>query len=219
MATVNEGPSSAKSDLNIKEGHSVNLQYVQRFKIGEKTGSIRALGFYNKSFSGKYSDFVFDTVSAETSVPDSLKAYNAKIGFALDADFAFNDNFGMFAKFSWNDGKTEAMHFTEADQSLALGLVYNLGKFKRPNDKFGIAASINSLSKDHQEYLANGGSGFMLGDGSLNYNKEMAFEFFYNINLFKYATVGLNYQYIVNAGYNVDKGNASFFGCRLNFSF
>ncbi|MGH9326313.1 MAG: hypothetical protein ACRD2B_06455 [Terriglobia bacterium] len=42
----------------------------------------------------------------------------------------------------------------------------------------------DEISGDHREYLALGGGGFMLGDGSLNYGFEQIFETYYTAHLF-----------------------------------
>ncbi|MES2678685.1 MAG: carbohydrate porin [Bacteroidota bacterium] len=216
--TVNKDAGGPKADLNIKEGYSINLQYARKLNLGSKTANVRLLTFYNKANSGAYSRFTCDS-SGTAFFCDSLKAYRGKYGFGIDADIKLSDNLAIFGRYSWNDGKSESMGYTEADQALAGGAVYSFGRIKRPNDLIGAALSVNALSKGHSDFLKNGGSGFMLGDGSLNYKTEQAFEFFYKTNLIKIMDITFNYQYIINSGYNADRGNIHFWGCRLNFEF
>lgn len=217
--TVNKEPAGSELDLNIRKAHSFNFQYVKRYNIGNMSGAFRALSFYNSVNSGKFTDHVIDSIGSPAYIPDSLKTYRAKYGIALDADLAITENFGLFTRYSWNDGQTESMHFTQADQSIALGLSLNLSKIKRPNDVIGIAGSMNTLSKAHKEYLTNGGTGFMINDGPINYKPEIAFEAYYKFQLIKYAAISANYQYIHNAGYNINKGNGHFAALRLAFIF
>ncbi|WP_317898028.1 carbohydrate porin [Aurantibacillus circumpalustris] len=217
--TVNKEGGGPDTDWEIKQGHSYNLQFAQKFNLGSKEGNIRCLGFYNKVFSGNYTNFITDSLTQESYFSDSLKSYAGKYGFGLDMDLALSEHAGLFARYSWNDGKTESMGYTQADQSINVGLTYSLGRFKRPNDLIGITASINDLSKGHRNYLANGGTGFMIGDGSLNYKSEMVGEIFFRTNIVKYVEVSFNYQYIMNAAYNKDRGNVHFLGWRLNFEF
>ncbi|MGC1485737.1 MAG: hypothetical protein WA789_18235 [Candidatus Acidiferrum sp.] len=40
----------------------------------------------------------------------------------------------------------------------------------------------NGISRDHQQYLAMGGDGFLLGDGRLNYGREDIFETYYTLH-------------------------------------
>jgi len=51
-----------------------------------------------------------------------------------------------------------------------------------------------------------GGKGFILGDGALNYGREQIFESYYTAHVWKglYASPGV--QYVVNPGYNKDRG-------------
>ena len=76
-------------------------------------------------------------------------------------------------------------------------------KWNRKNDDLGIAVVVNGISKDHQNYLMKGGSGFMLGDGKLNYANEFIEEIYYSIAFPKYHFwVTPDYQFVINPGYN-----------------
>jgi len=217
--TVDKEAGGTKADWAVDKNYSLNLQYVQRFTLGSTAGSIRGLGFYNKSFCGAYDSFDVDTASQTAYFPDEVKANRAKYGFGLDMDLAFNENHGIFARYSWNDGNTESMGYTQADRAFNMGWVYSFGRIKRPNDALGICGSINELSERHQRFLEAGGTGFMLGDGSLDYDREMVAEVFYKINLIKNADITMDYQYVMNSAYNKSRGNVHFLGLRLDFSF
>ncbi|WP_258929535.1 carbohydrate porin [Flavobacterium davisii] len=122
-----------------------------------------------------------------------------KFGFGLNAEQELADDFGVFARLSWNDGKYETWAFTEIDKSFSLGGVLNGNRWNRKNDVFGLAYLINGLSKPHQNYLKAGGKGFMLGDGYLNYTPEHIVETYYAAELVKnqmYLTG--TYQFILN---------------------
>ena len=43
----------------------------------------------------------------------------------------------------------------------------------------------NGISRDHQEYLALGGLGFLLGDGRLNYGRENIVETYYTFHAWR----------------------------------
>ncbi|HKW40040.1 MAG TPA: hypothetical protein VJN39_02210 [Gemmatimonadales bacterium] len=49
----------------------------------------------------------------------------------------------------------------------------------RGDDRVGIGMLGHGLSSAHEEYLARGGRGFLLGDGRLNYGHETIFEGYY----------------------------------------
>ena len=85
----------------------------------------------------------------------------------------------MFGRWSWNDGKTEIMAFTDIDASLAMGTSIKGSKWGRPDDVIGIGGAINALSRDHRDFIAAGGLGILIGDGQLNYRKERILETYY----------------------------------------
>jgi high affinity Mn2+ porin len=55
-------------------------------------------------------------------------------------------------------------------------------------------------------YLAQGGKGFLLGDGHLNYGRENISEMFYTIHVWRSVYGAFDLQHINNPGYNRDRG-------------
>lgn len=140
-----------------------------------------------------------------------------KAGFGINADQELSDAVGMFARLGWNDGKNETWCFTEIDRTFSLGASFNGKTWKRSNDVGGIALVVNGLSKDHRDYLARGGSGFILGDGGLTYAPEMVAELYYNFKPLKLPIwfTG-DYQFCLNPGYNSARGPANIFSLRVH---
>ena len=64
----------------------------------------------------------------------------------------------------------------------------------------------NAIKKDHQNYLAYGGLGFLLGDGRLNYGRENIVESYYTWHAWKGLFLALDVQHIDDPGYNRDRG-------------
>jgi len=64
----------------------------------------------------------------------------------------------------------------------------------------------NGISRDHREYLRLGGRGFLLGDGDLNYGRENIVESYYTMHLWRGVFASFDMQYVVNPGYNRDRG-------------
>ena len=60
----------------------------------------------------------------------------------------------------------------------------------------------------HQQYLALGGLGFLLGDGGLTYGPEKIFEGFYSARLWRGFFESFDLQHVNNPGYNKDRGPA-----------
>ena len=79
-------------------------------------------------------------------------------------------------------------------------------KWRRKLDRIGAAFVTNGISRDHQRYLALGGLGFLLGDGSLTYGRENIFESYYTAHLRRGVYASFDLQHITNPGYNRDRG-------------
>jgi Carbohydrate-selective porin len=75
---------------------------------------------------------------------------------------------------------------------------------------------IDTLSRSHRDYLALGGSGFMLGDGTLDYARERIVEAYYNVAVDEHLSFGPDLQLIRNPGYNRHRGPARFIGMRAH---
>jgi len=61
-------------------------------------------------------------------------------------------------------------------------------------DVFVIGGAINSLSRDHRDFIAAGGLGILIGDGALNYRRELILGYYYAYALTRrsYADGGLS---------------------------
>jgi len=121
-----------------------------------------------------------------------------------------------FARFGWNDGRTESFAYTEIDQAFSGGADLRGHAWRRNEDKLGAAFVSNAISGDHREYLALGGSGFLLGDGKLNYGRENIVETYYNAKLWHGVYASLDFQRVWNPGYNRDRGPVSVGAIRLH---
>src|SRR4029078_6048569 len=89
---------------------------------------------------------------------------------------AVTDDLGLFARWSWNNGKTEIMAFTDIDASLSTGISVKGIRWGRPEDVVGLGGAINSLSRDHRDFIAAGGLGVLIVNGALNYRRERILE-------------------------------------------
>ncbi|MEO8761808.1 MAG: carbohydrate porin, partial [Bacteroidia bacterium] len=79
---------------------------------------------------------------------------------------------------------------------------------------------VNGISNTHRNYLNDNGYGFMLGDGKLtNYGLEQIIETFYKCKLTQWLWATVDYQFIMNPGYNTDRGPVHVFSCRAHVEF
>ena len=83
----------------------------------------------------------------------------------------------------------------------------------------GAAVVSNGLSDAHREYLQLGGLGFVLGDGTLRYGRERIVETYYTAPLCTGVFVSAGAQYVVNPGYNRDRGPVLVGSVRLHLDF
>jgi high affinity Mn2+ porin len=78
----------------------------------------------------------------------------------------------------------------------------------------------NGISKEHQRYLANGGYGFIIGDGALAYAPESIFEVYYRASFLNdKLQISPDYQFCLNPAYNSDSGSAHIVALRTHIAF
>jgi high affinity Mn2+ porin len=206
-------------DERISHANTQTLEYEKRYLLSGHKGTLRLLAFRNNGKMGVYRDAI-DQNSAAPDV-DATQAYGRhKYGFGISADQYLTNDFGVFAKASYNDGKTETWAFTEIDRSLSLGAVLKGTSWRRKDDELGLAFVGNGISKDHQDYLAAGGYGFIIGDGQLNYSPELIAEVYYKLNAYQHKLwLSPDYQFIANPAYNRDRGPVNVFSLRAHVEF
>lgn len=196
---------------------AVNLELDRAYSWKGKKGNLRLLGFLNQAPMGHY------RLAAQQPVPDittTRRKGRRKHGLALNWDQQTGRYTGLFARLGWNDGRNESWAFTEIDRTATAGLSFNGAAWKREDDVAGVALAVNGLSRAHRNYLAQGGYGFIIGDGALRYSAEAIAEAYYS---FKPAQIPLwltgDYQFVLHPAYNRDRGPASIFSLRLHTEF
>ena len=213
-------PTSANGpclNYNFAKNYSHSAEIDKTFGQSGKETTIRLLGYFTKTYMGNYSEAIKRT---DKDITQTRIDGRTKKGFGFNIEQKLNDNAGLFFRTSWNDGKNETWAFTEIDRSISLGFSNAGNKWKRPKDTFGVAILANGLSTEHRNYLANGGYGFIIGDGKLNYGLEKIFETYYAIHLYSHHFwVTPNYQFVVNPAYNKDRGPVHVFTLRAHAEF
>jgi high affinity Mn2+ porin len=188
-----------------------------RYSLFSQPGKVRIIGWLNSVFSGSYRQ-TLDNPALNLDITQT-RAGRIKYGYVVSLEQALTDQIGLFGRWSWNDGKTEIMAFTDIDASLSFGTSIKGAKWGRPDDVIGIGGAINMLSRDHRDFLAAGGLGPLIGDGQLNYQPERVFETYYAYALNKSLTLTADYQLLTNPAYNADRGPVSIFSGRLHGEF
>ena len=201
---------------DITTAGSHTLEYTHNYSILGKKGALRMFSFLNYCNMGNYNQSLTQN-SNSPNIITNRRYGRTKYGFGLNAEQAINNDLGAFMRGSWSDGNNETWVFTEIDHSVSLGLSLKGGRWKRDNDVIGLAHVISGLSNPHMNYLKAGGKGFELGDGNLNYSLEQLSEIYYSLQMTKNISLSGAYQFIMNPGYNYDRGPVNVFSVRLHF--
>jgi hypothetical protein len=212
-------------EYNI-HAHSETLEFEHNFSINKHPGNIRFIVSNTYSRAPSYADGINAIATNDTLLLNVIKGEvenpnygGKKFGLGLNAEQELTNNIGFFSRIGWNDGKYASWAFTEIDQTINAGLSIKGTKWKRSNDVFGIAGVSNGISKDHRDFLKEGGYGFIIGDGNLNYGNETILETYYNAQLTKFFWLTFDYQFVSHPGYNKDRGPVNVFALRGHVEF
>jgi hypothetical protein len=190
------------------QAHAENFEYELRHGlIRNKPGVIRVLAFTNYANMGVYREAVAQFEQGLVPKPDITNHpwhITRKYGFGINLEQNFTRNLAAFARFGWDNGKTEG----------ANGALWH-----RQYDRAGVAVVSNGICKDHQVYLADGGLGFLLGDGALRYARENIVETYYTAHVWRGIYIAPGLQHINNPGYNQDRGPVLVPSLRLHVEF
>jgi high affinity Mn2+ porin len=197
-------------DADLARARGDNFEYEVRPRaLSHRVTVLRGLAFVNHADMGSYAQAIHQYLAGQTTVPDITAVRQqgrVKYGFGFNGEQELTSTLRAFERFGWNDGHTESYAYTEIDQSFSGGADLRGEAWHRGDDKLGVAFVSNGISGDHREYLALGGSGFLLGDGKLNYGRESIIEAYYNSKLWHGVWASLDVQRIWNPGYNQDRG-------------
>ena len=162
----------------------------------------------NAANMGIYRDQIIRAAAAGTTPDITAHPWHItrKYGFGLNLEQNLSHYLTAFARFGWNDGKTESFAYTEVEQTFDQGIGANGAWWHRKQDRAGVAFVSNAIKKDHQNYLGAEGLGFLLGDGHLNYGRENILESYYTVHVWRGIYLAPGLQHIVNPGYNRDRG-------------
>jgi hypothetical protein len=209
--------------INQAHGDQVEVETHPHLISKATPATLRLLGYRNVARMGDYEAALQLGTQTHTPPDITLTRQDGRVKYGFGASFEqplnTDGTTGIFARAGWNDGATESFAYTEAEQSLSIGLQITGRQWHRPNDVFAVALAQNGLSKAHRNYLEAGGSGFILGDGKLSYGPEQLLEAYYNYSLGRGLTLGPDIQIIQNPGYNHDRGPVPILGFRLHAEF
>jgi len=212
--------NSAEIDATFNEFSPV-LELEERHELWGQPGKLKLLAYGKYVRAGGFSQAL--ALAAQTGqTPDVTQVRGGRVwggGGGLNLEQQITPDLGLFARFSQATGQTEQWAFTQIERSFAGGLVLNGNRWGRKEDSVGLGFVVSAIGKQQQAYLAAGGSGIILGDGSLSYGGEHVVEAYYKFVPWEWAAVTADYQFIENPGYNTARGPISVFGLRLHAEF
>jgi len=199
-------------DWALSRARGQNWEFEWRHSlIRGRKGSTRILSYVNDAHMGSYREAVQSYLDGADLRPNIVAHEHfgtIKYGFGWNNEQEITANFRIASRFGWNDDQEESFAYTEVGQTALGAADYYGARWHRPFDKVGVAFVSNAIKKDHQNYLENGGLGFLLGDGHLSYGRENIVESYYNWHAWKGLFFALDAQHINDPGYNRDRGPA-----------
>jgi len=204
-------------DPHIWKAWAQVVELEHKHKIGGHPGAVRFLAYANRADMGSFQQTLNNPIRP-ADITNS-RAYRIKYGVCLNADQEIVSGVGVFTRLGWSDGKSEPWSFTDVDSSGSLGLSVKGAAWNRPNDTIAIAGIVNRISKVHATYLQQGGTGILVGDGTLSYAPEKIIETYYDFAVRGWLHAAFDYQLVYNPAYNRDRGPVNVFAVRLHWEF
>lgn len=218
-------PNMLPTDYRIFKHYGDQLEVEHSHTLFNQPGKVRVLAWRNKANIASFNDalaFIQANPLADKQAIFAVRTGEKfKYGLGVNIEQAISENLGFFLRAMKADGKTETLAFTETDASLSTGLSWKGSSWGRAKDTLGVGYIFNTISKDRRDYLQAGGISFFLGDGHANfkYRPEQVFETYYSMNVWKDLYATLDYQHMMNPGYNADRGPVDFAALRLHVEF
>ena len=210
-------------DWNLRRARAENVEFQMLPQLwAEHKTVLRLLGYLNHANMGDYrqaTDAFIQGYDPEPNIEAHREQGRRKFGFGLNGEQQVTGTLRVFVRVGWNEGQHESFAYTEVSDTAAAGGDFMGHRWKRTNDKVGVAFVSNGISGDHSRYLQLGGKGFLLGDGTLTYGREKTIEGYYTARLTRGVFASVDLQHITNPGYNKDRGPVFVPSLRLHLEF
>jgi high affinity Mn2+ porin len=211
-------------DADLARAHAENVEFELHGRVlGKQAGIIRFVNYVNHANMGDYRQQTDEWLATHATPVPEITAHplqtTIKYGFGANVEQPITDWIGAFARWGWNEGQHESYAYTEVDQTWLFGVAGNGARWGRRSDRFGLAFVSDGINHEHARYLSYGGLGFLLGDGRLNYGRENIVESYYTLHAWRGVFPSFDVQYVVNPGYNRDRGPVIVPSLRLHIEF
>jgi carbohydrate-selective porin OprB len=207
-------------DWDLRRARAENYELELRPVLMKSRKSVvRLLAYENHANMGDYRKSIerYEAgVDAAPVIENTRHQGTVKYGFGFNMEQELPRELRAFLRLGWNEGRHESFAYTEVDSTVATGADLAGSRWHRKLDKVGALVVTNGISAVHQEYLRDGGSGFLLGDGGLRYGRENILESYYTFHAWRGVFLSVDVQRIWNPGYNRDRGPVVVPGLRLH---
>jgi high affinity Mn2+ porin len=212
-------PNSTELDPRFSQFQMIG-EVERRYELWGRPGKLAVTAFLSRGRMGSYGDAVAlaNLVGGPAEIA-AVRRYRSRYGISANAEQQLTDELGLFARAGLARGDVEPYEFADIDHTAAAGLSLAGKQWGRPDDTFGLAGVVNGISRGHQAFFNAGGLGILVGDGRLpNPGPELIMETYYSLPLSAWRLT-FDYQFVVNPGYNRDRGPVSVIGTRLRTQF
>ena len=213
-------PNSPQLDAGFGQ-FQLDGEIERGLTIAGHAGTLKLTGFLSRGRMARFADAL--ALGEGTGEPPNValaRRYRGRGGVSLDFQQEIAGDVGLFARAGLADGAIEPYEFSDIDRTISGGVSLAGGRWGRPDDRFAVGGAVNAISAIHQQYLADGGLGILVGDGRLPHpGTEDIVETWYDLGLAKPVHLTLDYQLVNNPAYNRDRGPVSVFAARLHAQF
>lgn len=225
-----KSPNGRDLNWQIFNAYGDQVEVERQHNIAELPGKVSVLAYRNQMILARFQDAT-NYINQDPATRQGSQAINnvrssnqIKTGIGLNAEQALTKDLGIYGRAFTSDGHTETMSFTEADNSISVGMGINGTQWKRPDDTIGISMMQNGLSSYRRSYLQAGGVSYFIGDyagpsQTISYSPERIGEIYYNATVIKNVLAGLNFQHIINPAYNSARGPVNILSFRIHAEF
>jgi high affinity Mn2+ porin len=217
---LSDVPNSERLDTKFDEFQMVG-ELERRYALAGRAGSLKVTAFLSRGRMALFADAI--ALGDETGTTPNValvRRYRGRGGLSFDLQQRITPDLGLFARGGFANGDVEPYEFTDVDHTLSGGMSLKGAAWRRPKDTVGVAIEVNGISREHQQYLADGGLGILVGDGRLPHpGDEDILETYYEFPLGRFLQLGADYQFVNNPAYNRDRGPVSIFAARLHAQF
>lgn len=223
-----KSPNGRDLNWQIFNTYGDQIEVERQHNIADLPGKVSVLAYRNRMILARFQDatnyVVANNAQGTQAINNVRTNYQYKTGVGINGEQALTKDLGIYGRAFTSDGHTETMSFTEADNSISVGMGLNGTSWSRPKDTIGISMMQNGLSSYRKNYLQSGGVSYFIGDyagpgQTISYRPERIGEVYYNATVIKNVLAGLNFQHINNPAYNAARGPVNILSFRIHAEF